>query len=224
MSEQPEALSAAQARELLAFDPDTGTIVRKIQARGYAKGNKAGFRNFHGYTSLRVAGKTYRAHMVAWLLHYGEWPRMAIDHINGDKTDNSIKNLRLATPSINSQNLRSRVNRTGFPGVHKNGSGWSSAIRVNNKRHSLGTYSTPEEAYAAYLRAKTELHPGASNHLVQRMKDLVSEPHKKVEELEKLLSHALETLELARSYCGVGHVESACDVAITALRSRLEAK
>jgi hypothetical protein len=76
---------------------------------------------------------------------------MVIDHINGDKTDNRICNLRIATQSQNAANAANRKNNTsGFRGVSRRGNKWQSYITVNGKRKHLGFYSTKEEASHAH--------------------------------------------------------------------------
>ena len=216
-----DLLTADQVRLLIDYDPDTGAMTRKVESMGYRKGAKGGYKDVHGYARIEINGVTYRAHRVAWLHYYGEWPRGAIDHINGDRLDNSIKNLRVASPSVNSQNIGNRAdNQTGYKGVRINGSGWSASIRVNNKRIHLGTYKTPEEAYAVYVAAKDELHPGCSNPLLDKLKSKAIAPLEQARRDEQLLSQALEALEL--SPCSSKY-EQDCHVCntISALRTRL---
>lgn len=98
---------------------------------------------------------------MVWLYVHGAIPdNMDIDHINGDRSDNRLVNLRLATASQNQQNSRLQVtSKSGFKGVHlhKQSGRWLARIKHNGVRRSLGLYKTPEEAGAAYLRASIEI-------------------------------------------------------------------
>lgn len=119
-----------------------------------------------GYIQVSFGvGIVLKGHRIAWALHYGEWPAMAVDHINGVRNDNRISNLRLATHQMNCQNMRngSCKNATGFLGVHVNGSGskrFRAKIMINKKQIHLGGFPTPELAHEAYVAAKRKLHDG----------------------------------------------------------------
>jgi hypothetical protein len=119
-----------------------------------------------GYRKVCVDNKIFNAHKLAWCLVYGKMPTQALDHINGVRDDNRIANLRLATPSENAQNKRSSPagKRTKAPlGVtfHKKCQKYQAQIMVGGCSHYLGLYETPEDAHAAYLAAKRNLHPFA---------------------------------------------------------------
>jgi len=112
---------------------------------------------------IMVDRTSHKAHRLAWLYTYGEWPVGDIDHINECKGDNRIINLREATRAENMQN-RSKANKNGHSGllgVTKVGKKWLGQIHVDGVRHHLGRFESPQEAHAAYLRAKHQLHKGA---------------------------------------------------------------
>ncbi len=161
-------LTAARLREVLHYDPATGifTWVRPTGRRAKI-GDAAGSAEGRGYWAIRIDCERYKAHRLAWLYQYGEWPLGDLDHINGDKRDNRIANLREASRSTNIQNLRAAKshNSSGFLGVildrsKKTAKRYTARIVHNGKQHSLGYYNTPEEAHAVYLEAKRKHHPG----------------------------------------------------------------
>lgn len=108
---------------LYNYNPDTGLITRKIPQPGKNGqiGDRAGSIGANGYVQISVGDKSQRVygHHVAWYLHYREWPENVIDHINGNRSDNRISNLRHVTRSENMRNLRlPRNNKTGIQGVY----------------------------------------------------------------------------------------------------------
>lgn len=117
--------------------------------------------NRAGYFQGEVSGKFYLVHRVAWLLHYGEWPKGDIDHINGITTDNRIENLRVVTMAENQQNRTLACkSQSGIRGVdfQKREGKWRARIKAYGKPILLGMYETKEEARDAYLLAKREFH------------------------------------------------------------------
>ena len=102
-----------------------------------------------------------KAHRLAWFFVYGEWPQKQIDHINGNKSDNRISNLRLATASQNLSNKGiTKSNTSGYKGVSFNRTKkkWMASIKVNKKSINLGYFLTPEEASEAYKAAAIKHH------------------------------------------------------------------
>ncbi len=145
------------------YDPETGVftwlIDRKNQVRA---GSPAGKINTAGHRQIRFLGRQYLAHRLAWFLVHGIWPSGEVDHINLVKDDNRLINLRDVTRSQNQFNRIVRADsRSGLKGVHCRKPGqYRVAIRANGKRIRLGTFSTVEEAAAAYGEA-SQLHHGA---------------------------------------------------------------
>lgn len=149
-------------RSLVHYDPVTGHFTRLVSKSHNAPiGSRAGTMS-HGYWQLSVNGKTHFAHRLAWLYVHGSWPKHEVDHINHDKSDNRIANLRDVTPSVNQQNKRKAYsnNWTGFLGVKQEHSKFSARIQRHGKQTHLGMFDTPEEAHAAYLKAKRVMHEG----------------------------------------------------------------
>lgn len=160
------ALTAERLRELLHYDPDTGIFIRKVKSAWNSAGSE-GVKPTQGYVYLSVDGCRYRAHRLAWLYVFGRWPREMMDHINGDRADNRICNLREADARVNRQNqhgARSDNLSSGVIGVHwsEYHKKWKAHIRVDGRLQHLKYCSSVEEASAVYLAAKRKLHEGCT--------------------------------------------------------------
>lgn len=147
-------LSPIALRELLRYDPDAGKLFSKSRGREVFTG-----KDRWGYPRGSLRGKYYLAHRVAWALHYGTWPDGALDHIDRDKTNFRISNLRLATATLNNINKGLRKDNTsGVSGVgratHDGASPWYACIRIDGKRRYLGHFASKEAAVAARLAAE----------------------------------------------------------------------
>lgn len=154
-------------KELLTYYPDAGVFVWSHAKVGKGRGRIepgtiAGSLNpYRGYIYLKIDQRMYSAHRLAYFYVNGAWPADEIDHINGDKTDNRINNLRPATRSQNGMNTRAKSrNTSGIKGVdwNKKQQRWRARIRTLKGRKDLGGFLTKEEAAAAYARAAHELH------------------------------------------------------------------
>ena len=148
-------VSAERLRELFNYDPATGVFTRKVSAGGVRAGTIAGCKNADGYLVIRVDGALYYAHRLAWVYVHGTAP-VHIDHVDTDKSNNRISNLREATPLQNNWNVgRNRRNTSGYKGVsfHRQSGKWVARIKLSGKYASLGLFSTPQEAHAAYIDA-----------------------------------------------------------------------
>jgi hypothetical protein len=115
----------------------------------------------NGYYKIQINKKMYRLHRLVWIYHNGDIPdEISVDHIDGNKANNRIENLRLATHTENMQNSKIRSDNTsGIKGVRilKNGK-LVAEIKVNGKRLWLGTFNTLEEAEAVVIAARNNLH------------------------------------------------------------------
>lgn len=112
-------LDFESANNLLSYDPASGIFHWKIDRGDRIKaGTKAGYQNPSGYILIKTGDRNYKAHRLAWLLSTGKWPSGEMDHINRDKADNRLSNLRLASRSINMKNRGlPRNNSSGVVGV-----------------------------------------------------------------------------------------------------------
>jgi hypothetical protein len=156
-------LTQARLKELLHYDPATG-VFRNACQRGQrgAPGAITGCVNSRGYMQITLTGKCYRAHRLAWLYEYGVFPVADTDHIDQDKTNNRIVNLRAATRSENKQNVGlQRNNTSGYKGVvwAKHVSKWRAEIKLNRKLWHLGYFTDVVDATAAYAAAAIMFHP-----------------------------------------------------------------
>jgi hypothetical protein len=125
-------------------------------------GDKAGSRMTTGYLRCTLDKRNYRVHQLAWLYVYGVWPQHQIDHINHDKADNRIANLRDVTCSMNNQNRRRQSrNASGFLGVSwsKDMRRWIAGIKVAGKTVNLGYFADKNDAIKARLTAERKYHP-----------------------------------------------------------------
>ena len=148
----------ARIRELFSYDGEAGHLVRLVSQGKVKKGKIAGCLRSDGYLSVRFDKKGYLAHRLIWALVYGEWP-VEIDHINGNRADNRLQNLRLATKSQNQANKGIQKNNTsGFKGVTRTRFGkWRVQIQWKAKLMHFGHHSSKEEAAAVYCKAAKEL-------------------------------------------------------------------
>lgn len=155
-------------RQLLHYDPETGVVTwLKSTTNSVKAGRPVGNINAGGYIELRVAGHRTYAHRIAWALAHGTWPNQ-IDHINGDRSDNRLCNLRHADFYTNARNRRrsQSVNKSGFKGVcfDKSRNKWIAQIEANHIKYHLGRFDTPEKAHEAYKEAAAKLHGIFANH------------------------------------------------------------
>lgn len=156
------SLTVDQLKDALDYNPETGNFAWKIRpSKAVKAGDAAGCTEKRiGYITIGIAGRVYKAHRLAWLYMHGEWPKGLIDHINGNKADNRIANLRDVGAHGNAQNVKkpNRRNKSGFMGVIWYQNKWRASISVNGKSKWLGDYSTPEKAHQVYLEAKRKYH------------------------------------------------------------------
>jgi len=166
-----DLLSPDLLRQLLDYDPDNGTLTWRDRPREFFK-TKASWRSWNvkyagkpaftaddgnGYRPGSILNFKCRAHRVAFAMYHNRWPTRHIDHMNQDRTDNRIANLREVTDLENQRNARkSKNNTSGVTGVTwwERDNNWIAQIGVNYKRILLGYFDTIEEAAAARKEAE----------------------------------------------------------------------
>jgi len=149
-------IEISRIQELFDYDPETGTITRKISLARAAAGQQ-----FYGNNNIWIDGVHVRQNRLCWALHNGMWPpeNYWVDHKNGRKNDNRIVNLRLATPTQNQQNKAGYgMYAKGVTWRDRQEKPWQAKIRVNGKRLHLGSFATEEEASNAYQEAAIKYH------------------------------------------------------------------
>lgn len=153
-------LTQSRLKELLEYNPETGVFIRLIGVPNSRVGSIAGTKNAHGYWQIAIDHNFYFAHRLAWLYMTGKFPDQQIDHINHNRTDNRLVNLRAATPSENQRNKRLGKNNTsGVCGVHwdKRTGKWRARITLPISRvMSLGSFSDKAEAIRARKAAEVK--------------------------------------------------------------------
>lgn len=125
-------------------------------------GSLAGTISDEGYVKVMIRKKAYHAHRIIWEMHYGKIPEgMEVDHINHDRTDNRIENLRLVTKQVNMKNKSSYSNnKSGVTGVswHSKKKKWVAQIQCNKKKMMLYEGDNFDDAVKARNEAEIELN------------------------------------------------------------------
>jgi len=157
-----QILTHERLTSVLDYDPKTGVFKRRKATA--VRGNVVGYARPDGYYCVGIDRKKYLAHRLAWFYVFGVWPEHEIDHIDQNKLNNRIANLRDATPSMNQHNrgIPSR-NSTGYQGVsfEARTCKWVAQIVAQRKHYFLGRFNSPAAAHEAYLAAKRIHHPTA---------------------------------------------------------------
>lgn len=150
-------LTPQRAHELLTYCRESGVLKWRYRISSKVKPDLiAGWLDEEGYRVVRVDGVNLRAHRVIWLMVHGIWPVSMLDHVNGDRADNRLSNLREATNSQNQMNKKNNGGEAGFKGVcvvrKKSGLRYRPQIYVDGKLKTFGLFKTPAEAHEVYKR------------------------------------------------------------------------
>lgn len=155
-------LTQSELKSKLTYDPLTGIFTWLV---GSFKDKQAGCVSGNlpddGYWIIRINKKTYQAHRLVYLYVYGEFPNGLLDHIDRNRINNKLNNLRPATDALNSKNQTIyKNNSTGYHGVTAHGKHWRARINIDGHKVHLGVFDTIEEA--AHKRREVELQLGFS--------------------------------------------------------------
>jgi hypothetical protein len=147
-----------EARRLYAYDEAVKGLIwreHKNPKRPWPPlGTVAGGDDGHGYRMCLVLGHKFKVHQVVWMIAYGEFPPKALDHINGDRMDNRLGNLRLAEDHQNAQNMKTAKRSHAGVKKSKRSRKFQAVVQHLGKKVYFGSFETPEEAHAAYVIGK----------------------------------------------------------------------
>jgi hypothetical protein len=158
-------LTAKRLHELFRYDPVTGKFKRRQSTRGPSgrAGMLAGGSDNRGRVKIKIDGRKYLAHRLAWLYQTGEWPPkgLEIDHRDGNPDNNAWSNLRLASHAQNIRNSRRPcTNKTAYKGVsriRKSNGKYRAQIKIGGVTHNLGAFTNRYIAHLAYKQAAKRL-------------------------------------------------------------------
>jgi hypothetical protein len=147
-----EQIDIADFNKYFRYDPATGEFIR-IKAIGKVKPTSRVGSVANGYLVIGFKHKYYLAHRLAWRLYYGKWPDHGLDHINGDKLDNRIANLRDVDQRANTSNRHyHREGKLVGATFWKAKNLWRSRITIAGINYDLGCFKTEAMAHEQYLR------------------------------------------------------------------------
>lgn len=154
-------MNEKRLKELLVYNPYSGVFTWRVSKGRSKRGVSAGTVSSGGYVQIKLDGKRYLAHRLAWLYMTGSWPEPEIDHINRVRNDNRFHNLREATKQQNQTNKGLQKNNTsGFIGVSwcKRSNKWRSQIKHQGRVKTIGYYADKGLANQARLKEVTALY------------------------------------------------------------------
>lgn len=164
-------LSIERARSVFTYDEDTGFLLRR------SNGKRAGFYGGPGYRQVSIDTITYLEHRLIWFLVHGVWPEKILDHINGDRSDNRLANLRESDIRANALNKEMhRKGRVGGVSVSPQGK-FVAMISHNKKSRLVGSYDDKDMAKRAYENAASLIRSGCElNEAVAKTRELFPPP------------------------------------------------
>ncbi|MCZ6898266.1 MAG: HNH endonuclease signature motif containing protein [Betaproteobacteria bacterium] len=151
-------MNQKQLKSVLHYDSNTGVFTWLKWKKGCRKNCIAGYVDTRGYVKICInQSKPYKAHRLAWLYVYGEWPDI-VDHMNRNPSDNRLCNLRNVSHSGNQKNTKLRIdNSTGIPGV-----GWDKTrnkwmVRIHSKGQIIAQLRFSDFFEAVCFRKSKEI-------------------------------------------------------------------
>lgn len=143
-----------RVNEMLAVNVASGEVNWRRSAGRARAGDRAGRTHKYGYRTIHLDGKQHMAHSIVWFVATGDWPPL-IDHINGNKLDNRLENLRMADAATNARNRTNYVHRKLLGAYPTPAGRFSALIVADGAWFHLGVYATEQEAHERYLAART---------------------------------------------------------------------
>ena len=161
------ALTSEEVRRLMRYDPETGEFAALVARGSLRVGDSLGGFDDEGRRIITIDNVRYGAHRLAWLYMTGAWPSGEIDHRDTNPSNNVWSNLRDVTPVVNKQNKRRAQSGKLYSPLLgaqwcKQARKWKSSIRVAGRTRHLGFFASDQEAAAAYVLAKRQLHEGCT--------------------------------------------------------------
>lgn len=154
-------ISQSELMEEVHYSPLSGYFYRLKSGKGKRVGDRCEVMHPSGYVRIMVLGKRYPAHHLAWLYVNGSFPKDQIDHINGNRSDNRIENLRECSCKENHQNRKSKSgSKSKYLGVSWVGarSKWVANIKCGKEKKQIGYFDSEGGAYEAYMKEKKSMH------------------------------------------------------------------
>jgi hypothetical protein len=185
-----EVISQREVQEMFHYRYETGELIRRDQRGNQLKGTEVGCNDTFGYKRIRIKGNLFKVHQIVWLYVYGIMPSMEIDHINGDRSDNRICNLRLATRDVQVQNRDPGIGESyGLRNIRLRESGtYEVEYRMFRKRHKVGNFTTLEDAQKAlYEHKKANNHPDVTRDFIQPCQALSAAASRDREDAEQTM-------------------------------------
>lgn len=152
-------ITHAELQNLLDYSPQTGLFTwRETRAHNAKQGSIAGWRATNGYLWITVNDQRYLAHRLAWFYVHGVWPDAEIDHVDHDRLNNRLENLRRATSEENRRNSGKRRNgKHKWRGIYfRSPNCWYARITVSGKVIRIGVFKDAADAAQAYNFAAVE--------------------------------------------------------------------
>lgn len=159
-------IPVARLREVFSYDAEAGQLLWAVNKGTQAPAGSIAGSVSNGYRRVQLDGVSTMAHRICWALWHSEWPKGLIDHIDGNRSNNRILNLREGSYAMNRENQRKprADSASGVLGAcwHKSTKKWKASIQVNGKHIHIGLFASAEAAGAAYLAKKREIHAGCT--------------------------------------------------------------